>query len=263
MGRGSDEGAAGIETSTKLGVRAASAGPVHTYRDRVNSGAGRILVVDDEPTVREVVAQYLQRDGYIVQELDRGDNVSDAVTSFRPDLIVLDIMLPGQSGLDVLRAIGPHKIPVIMLTARVEEADRVLGLELGADDYVTKPFSPRELVARVRTVLRRAQPTADANETLRFDDLSIERSSREVTLRSEVVPLTAKEFDLLAHLATSPRQVFSRSQLLHDVWDSSPDYQDPATVTVHVRRLRHKLEIDPENPRWITTVWGVGYRFEP
>jgi len=229
----------------------------------VNSGAGRILVVDDEPTVREVVAQYLQRDGYLVQELDRGDNVSDAVAAFRPDLIVLDIMLPGQSGLDVLRAIGPHKIPVILLTARVEEADRVLGLELGADDYVTKPFSPRELVARVRTVLRRVQPSTDANETLRFDDLSIERASREVTLGSNVVPLTAKEFDLLAHLATSPRQVFSRSQLLHEVWDSSPDYQDPATVTVHVRRLRHKLEVDPENPRWITTVWGVGYRFEP
>ena len=221
------------------------------------------MVVDDEPTVREVVAQYLQRDGYIVQELDRGDGVSDAVATFHPDLIVLDIMLPGLSGLDVLRAIGPNKIPVIMLTARVEEADRVLGLELGADDYVTKPFSPRELVARVRTVLRRAQPSTDANETLRFDDLAIERSSREVTLGSKVVPLTAKEFDLLAHLAASPRQVFSRSQLLHDVWDSSPDYQDPATVTVHVRRLRHKLEVDPENPRWITTVWGVGYRFEP
>ena len=221
------------------------------------------MVVDDEPTVREVVAQYLQRDGYIVQELDRGDGVSDAVATFHPDLIVLDIMLPGLSGLDVLRAIGPNKIPVIMLTARVEEADRVLGLELGADDYVTKPFSPRELVARVRTVLRRAQPSTDANETLRFDDLAIERSSREVTLASKVVPLTAKEFDLLAHLAASPRQVFSRSQLLHDVWDSSPDYQDPATVTVHVRRLRHKLEVDPENPRWITTVWGVGYRFEP
>ncbi len=229
----------------------------------VNSGAARILVVDDEPTVREVVVQYLNRDGYIVHELDRGDLVADALTSFRPDLIVLDIMLPGLSGLDVLRGIGPNKIPVIMLTARVEEADRVLGLELGADDYVTKPFSPRELVARVRTVLRRSQPSTDSVETLRFDDLTIDLPSREVTVGSQVVALTAREFDLLAFLAMSPRQVFSRRQILHEVWDSSPDYQDPATVTVHVRRLRHKIENDPENPRWITTTWGVGYRFEP
>jgi DNA-binding response OmpR family regulator len=229
----------------------------------VNNGAARILVVDDEPTVREVVVQYLQRDGYIVQELDRGDLVTDALTTFQPDLIVLDIMLPGLSGLEVLRAIEPNKIPVIMLTARVEEADRVLGLELGADDYVTKPFSPRELVARVRTVLRRVQPSVEVGETLRFDDLVIDRPSREVTIGSGVIALTAKEFDLLAFLASSPRQVFSRSQILHDVWDSSPEYQDPATVTVHVRRLRHKIEVDPENPRWITTVWGVGYRFEP
>ena len=229
----------------------------------VNNGAARILVVDDEPTVREVVVQYLQRDGYVVHELDRGDLVGETVTTFRPDLIVLDIMLPGMSGLDILRAIGPNKIPVIMLTARVEESDRVLGLELGADDYVTKPFSPRELVARVRTVLRRALPPTDSPETLRFADLVIERPSREVTVGSTVVALTAKEFDLLAFLATSPRQVFSRSQILRDVWDSSPEYQDPATVTVHVRRLRHKIEADPENPRWITTVWGVGYRFEP
>ena len=229
----------------------------------VNNGATRILVVDDEPTVREVVVHYLQRDGYVVHQLDRGDLVEDAVTTFQPDLIVLDIMLPGLSGLEVLRSMGTARIPVIMLTARVEEADRVLGLELGADDYVTKPFSPRELVARVRTVLRRAQPSPDSDETLRFEDLVIERRSREVTIASGVVALTAKEFDLLAFLATSPRQVFSRSQLLHGVWDSSPDYQDPATVTVHVRRLRHKIELDPENPRWITTVWGVGYRFEP
>ena len=229
----------------------------------VNNGAARILVVDDEPTVREVVVHYLQRDGYVVHQLGRGDLVEDAVTTFQPDLIVLDIMLPGLSGLDVLRSMGNARIPVIMLTARVEEADRVLGLELGADDYVTKPFSPRELVARVRTVLRRAQPSPDSDETLRFEDLVIERRSREVTIASGIVALTAKEFDLLAFLATSPRQVFSRSQLLHGVWDSSPDYQDPATVTVHVRRLRHKIELDPDNPRWITTVWGVGYRFEP
>jgi DNA-binding response OmpR family regulator len=229
----------------------------------VDNRPARILVVDDEPTVREVVVQYLQRDGYVVDQLDRGDLVEDAVNLFQPDLIVLDIMLPGLSGLEVLRGIGTSRIPVIMLTARVEEADRVLGLELGADDYVTKPFSPRELVARVRTVLRRAQPSADCEEVLRFDDLVIERRSREVTVATGVVALTAKEFDLLAFLATSPRQVFSRTQLLQGVWDSSPDYQDPATVTVHIRRLRHKIELDPDNPRWIRTVWGVGYRFEP
>jgi DNA-binding response OmpR family regulator len=235
--------------------------------DTMSSDAARILVVDDEPTVREVVVHYLQRDGYVVRELDRGDLVEAAVNEFRPDLIVLDIMLPGLSGLEVLRGIGVNKIPVIMLTARVEEADRVLGLELGADDYVTKPFSPRELVARVRTVLRRVSPPAGVAEPVRFDSmtnsLTIDHRSREVTLDGCVVNLTAKEFDLLAFLSGSPRQVFSRSQLLHSVWDSSPEYQDPATVTVHVRRLRHKIETDPENPRWIITVWGVGYRFEP
>ena len=252
----------GIETSEKLATPAISTTQQCPYGERVNNGAARILVVDDEPTVREVVVHYLERDGYVVHSLDRGDLVNEAITTFQPDLIVLDIMLPGLSGLDVLRTIGPNKVPVIMLTARVEEADRILGLELGADDYVTKPFSPRELVARVRTVLRRAQSPVVSEETIRFDDLVIERRSREVTLSSRLVSLTAKEFDLLAFLATSPRQVFSRSQLLHAVWDSSPEFQDPATVTVHVRRLRHKIEVDPENPRWITTVWGIGYRFE-
>jgi len=226
--------------------------------------AARILVVDDEPTVREVVAQYLTRDGYEVRELDRGDALQQAVADFRPDLIVLDIMLPGGSGLDYLRQAGPDRVPVILLTARVEESDRVLGLELGADDYVSKPFSPRELVARVRTVLRRAQPVTPApGTTLRFDGLRIDLPAREVFVDEAPVALTAKEFDLLAFLAQAPRQVFSRAQLLQHVWDSSPDYQDPATVTVHVRRLRNKIEADPEHARWITTVWGVGYRFEP
>lgn len=226
--------------------------------------AQRILVVDDEPTVREVLAHYLVRDGYDVRELDRGDLVAAAVAEFKPDLIVLDIMLPGASGLDFLRAAGGERVPVILLTARVEEADRVLGLELGADDYVSKPFSPRELVARVRTVLRRAQhtPTSTA-AAVQFDGLRIDVPAREVFVNDELVVLTAKEFDLLAFLAQAPRQVFSRAQLLHHVWDSSPDFQDPATVTVHVRRLRNKIEANPEQARWITTVWGVGYRFEP
>jgi len=226
--------------------------------------AQRILVVDDEPTVREVVAHYLVRDGYEVRELDRGDQVAVAVAEFRPDLIVLDIMLPGASGLDFLRSASADRVPVILLTARVEEADRVLGLELGADDYISKPFSPRELVARVRTVLRRAQPTpASSAAPVLFDGLRIDVPAREVFVDDTLVSLTAKEFDLLAFMAQAPRQVFSRAQLLHHVWDSSPDFQDPATVTVHVRRLRNKIEANPEQARWITTVWGVGYRFEP
>ncbi|MDO8361636.1 MAG: response regulator transcription factor [Actinomycetota bacterium] len=226
----------------------------------------RILVVDDEPTVREVVAHYLTRDGYEVRELHRGDLIDEAVAQFQPDLVVLDIMLPGASGLDFLRRSGPDRVPVILLTARVEESDRVLGLELGADDYVTKPFSPRELVARVRTVLRRTQPNAATTGTadaLQFDGLHIDLRAREVLADGRPVALTAKEFDLLAFFAQAPRQVFSRAQLLHHVWDSSPDFQDPATVTVHVRRLRNKIEANPEQARWITTVWGVGYRFEP
>ena len=223
--------------------------------------AQRVLVVDDEPTVRDVVARYLERDGYVVKEVGDGDEVAAAIESFRPDLVVLDVMLPGRSGLDVLRELG-DRVPVILLTARTDETDRVLGLELGADDYVVKPFSPRELVARVRSVLRRSgAPTGTA--VLTFDDLTIDLAAREVRVGGDVIALTAKEFDVLAHLASHPRQVFSRAQLLVAVWDSSPDYQDPATVTVHVRRVRNKIERDPEQPRWIATVWGVGYRFEP
>jgi DNA-binding response OmpR family regulator len=223
--------------------------------------AQRVLVVDDEPTVRDVVARYLEREGYVVREVGDGDEVAAAVESFRPDLVVLDVMLPGRSGLEVLRDLD-NRVPVILLTARTDETDRVLGLELGADDYVVKPFSPRELVARVRSVLRRSgAPTGTA--VLTFDDLSIDLAAREVRVSGEVIALTAKEFDVLAHLASHPRQVFSRAQLLVAVWDSSPDYQDPATVTVHVRRVRNKIERDPEQPRWIATVWGVGYRFEP
>ena len=219
------------------------------------------MVVDDEPTVREVVARYLERDGYLVREVGDGAKVVAAAKEFHPDLIVLDVMLPSRSGLDLMRDLD-RSTPVILLTARTDEADRVLGLELGADDYVVKPFSPRELVARVRSVLRRsgAVPTAT---TLEFDGLRIDTGAREVSVDGRPVALTAKEFDLLAHLAAHPRQVLSRADLLARVWDSSPAFQDPATVTVHVRRLRNKIEADPEQPRWIATVWGVGYRFEP
>jgi DNA-binding response OmpR family regulator len=225
----------------------------------------KVLVVDDEPTVREVVAGYLRRDGHDVAEAADGARALQLLDSDPPDLVVLDMMLPGVHGLDVLRHVrATSDIPVIMLTARSEEADRVSGLELGADDYVVKPFSPRELAARVNGVLRRTngrQPETGAPMT--FGPLTINPLSRDVILDGEPVDLTPKEFDVLAFLAASPRQVFSRAQLLESVWQSSPEWQDPATVTVHVRRIRNKIEADPEKPRWISTVWGVGYRFEP
>ncbi len=224
-----------------------------------------MLVVDDEPTVREVVVGYLRRDGHQVSEADDGPTALELLETEQFDLVVLDMMLPGVNGLDILRRIRTMgDMPVIMLTARAEESDRVAGLELGADDYVVKPFSPRELAARVNGVLRRATPKpAPTSDTLEFTGLVIDNRAREVRLDGELVEMTPKEFDVLAHLAASPRQVFSRADLLRDVWQSSPDWQDSATVTVHVRRIRNKIESDPENPRWITTVWGVGYRFEP
>jgi DNA-binding response OmpR family regulator len=229
------------------------------------TSAAKILVVDDEPTVREIVAGYLRRDGHMVAEAADGVTALELLDADPPDLVVLDMMLPGVNGLDVLRRVrATSDIPVIMLTARAEESDRVAGLELGADDYVVKPFSPRELAARVNGVLRRANGRQFSSQNpLVFDGLLIEPLSRSVTLAGANVEMTPKEFDVLAFLAASPRQVFSRAQLLESVWQSSPDWQDPATVTVHVRRIRNKIEVDPERPRWITTVWGVGYRFEP
>lgn len=225
----------------------------------------KVLVVDDEPTVREVVAGYLRRDGHDVSEAADGTTALELLDADPPDLVVLDMMLPGVHGLDVLRRVRTTSdVPVIMLTARAEESDRVAGLELGADDYVVKPFSPRELAARVNGVLRRTNGRQTASPSpIVFDGLRIEPLSRQVILAGENVDLTPKEFDVLAFLAASPSQVFSRAQLLESVWQSSPEWQDPATVTVHVRRIRNKIEIDPEHPRWISTVWGVGYRFEP
>ena len=224
----------------------------------------RVLVVDDEPTVREVVVGYLRRDGHEVVEAADGNRALELLESEPPDLVVLDMILPGVNGLDILRRVrSTSNIPVIMLTARAEESDRVAGLELGADDYVVKPFSPRELAARVNGVLRRTgNRETTSPQPLEFNGLSIEPLGREVRLDGQIVELTPKEFDVLAFLASSPRQVFSRAQLLEQVWQSSPDWQDPATVTVHVRRIRNKIEADPEKPRWISTVWGVGYRFE-
>jgi DNA-binding response OmpR family regulator len=227
--------------------------------------AATILVVDDEPMVREVVARYLQVENYRVVEQSDGAEARRWLERNRPDLVVLDVMLPEIDGFSLLRFIRSQwNVPVIMLTARADETDRVVGLELGADDYVVKPFSPRELVARIRNVLRRSVVTDSTNQrSLSFDGLEIDLPAREVRTLEGPVELTPKEFDLLVVLAQSPRQVFSRRQLLELVWDSAPEYQDPATVTVHVGRLRQKIESDPAKPRWIATARGVGYRFEP
>lgn len=228
------------------------------------TGGKKILVVDDEPTVREVMVAYLDRDGFRTYEASDGISALKIVESENPDLILLDIMLPEVDGLSVLTRIRhTRSTPVILLSARADESDRVVGLEMGADDYVTKPFSPREVTARVRVVLKRIAASHDEAPVLHFDGLGIDGVTHEVRVEDRSVDLTPREFDLLAFLASSPRQVFSRGQLLDQVWGSSPDWQDAATVTVHIGRIRNKIEIDAANPRWITTVWGVGYRFEP
>jgi len=222
-----------------------------------------VLVVDDEAIVREVVVRYLEREGYRTLEADDGEEARRMIERDPPGLVVLDLMLPGMDGISLCRWIRERSdLPVIMLTARGEEADRIVGLELGADDYVTKPFSPRELAARVRTVLRRARMPVQAEPQLVFDDLVLDASTHEVTKGTEPVRLTAKEFDLLWFLASHPRRVFSRSQLMDRVWGYEAAL-DTGTVTVHVRRLREKIEADPSRPRWLETVWGVGYRFVP
>ena len=222
-----------------------------------------VLVVDDEPIVREVVVRYLSREGH--QTLEAGDGVTAraAIESSDPDLVVLDVMLPGTDGLELCRWIrSTSELPVIMLTARGEEADRIVGLELGADDYVTKPFSPRELAARVRSVLRRAGPADAPVETLAFGDVTLQRATRELRKGTREIRLTAKEFDLIWFLARHPRRVFSRDQLMSSVWGYAAAL-DTGTVTVHVRRLREKIEDDPSAPRHLQTVWGVGYRLVP
>jgi DNA-binding response OmpR family regulator len=223
-----------------------------------------VLVVDDEPMVREVLAAYLTRDGFSVTEAADGRSAIEHVDTQPVDLIVLDVMLPEADGLSVLTAIREQgDTPVILLTARGEESDRVLGLELGADDYLVKPFSPRELAARVRAVLKRTMGPAQRGDRVDFDEIGIDPALRQVVVAGEPVELTPKEFDLLFFLASSPRQVFSRAQILDHVWDSNSDWQDPSTVTVHIRRLRQKIEDDPQSPRRLITVWGVGYRFDP
>jgi DNA-binding response OmpR family regulator len=230
----------------------------------MNDMAETVLVVDDDATTRDVIVRYLEREGFEALEAEDGGRARAVIESSEPNLVILDLMLPGIDGLSVIRWIrSTGWMPVIMLTALGEETDRIVGLELGADDYVTKPFSPRELIARVKTVLRRTGPAAPPVERrLETGDLTLDAGTRDVRKRNEEIRLTAKEFDLLWFLASHPRRVFSRDQLMSRVWGFDSGL-DTGTVTVHVRRLREKIEDDPGEPRHLETVWGVGYRFSP
>ncbi|MFE4548286.1 response regulator transcription factor [Streptomyces sp. NPDC056785] len=235
-------------------------GPGATTAPAGHGGAARVLVVDDDPTVAEVVSGYLDRAGYLVDRAADGPSALARADAHRPDLVVLDLMLPGMDGLEVCRRMrGRGPVPVIMLTARGDEDDRILGLEVGADDYVTKPFSPRELVLRVESVLRRARPATTASP-LHAAGLGLDPAARRATKGDVELALTAREFDLLAFFLRHPGRVFSREDLMREVWGW--DFGDLSTVTVHVRRLRGKVEDDPARPRLIQTVWGVGYRFD-
>ena len=227
------------------------------------SAAQRILIVDDESTIRDVLRRYLEREGFEVVDAADGQAAMAAVAGGLPDLAVLDLMLPGMDGMTLaerLRDLGP--LPIVMLTAKGETADRIQGLELGADDYIVKPFSPREVVLRVKAVLRRLEPEmGEADEEIEIQGLTLDPASRSVDVNDHPVTLTAKEFDLLHFLMRHPRQVFSRDQLLDQVWGYD-FFGDASTVTVHVRRLREKIEADPSSPRRLVTVWGVGYKFD-
>jgi len=228
-----------------------------------NEAMSTVLVVDDEPIVRDVVVRYLEQEGYRTLQAADGDAARELLEQEEPSLVVLDLMLPGTDGLALCRWIrGRSQLPVIMVTALGEEADRLTGLELGADDYLTKPFSPKELVARVKAVLRRSQNGSPKAERIEIADLSIDAGRRQVTRRGEALVLTALEFDLLWFLAGHPNRVFSRRELMDNVWGYSSAL-DTGTVTVHVRRLRAKVEDDPAHPRHLETVWGSGYRFTP
>jgi DNA-binding response OmpR family regulator len=228
-----------------------------------DGGMATVLVVDDEPIVRDVVVRYLEHDGFETVEAADGEHARGLLEQGTPDLVLLDVMLPGTDGFELCRWIrGRSSVPVILLTARGDEDDRIVGLELGADDYVTKPFSPRELTARVRAVLRRIGAPAVAGERISFDGLQLDAEKREVARDGREVRLTAKEFDLLWFLATHPRRVFSRDELMRRIWGYEAAF-DTGTVTVHIRRLREKIEARPSQPRFLQTVWGVGYRFVP
>ncbi len=224
----------------------------------------RILVVEDDTTVSEVVTRYLEREGFGVETVADGQLALERVSFSRPDLVVLDVMLPHLNGFDVCRRLEADRVPIVFLTARGEEGDRLMGLQLGADDYVTKPFSPRELVARIKAVLRRAGEPAVRSaslETLSSRGLELDRRSHEVRRDGERIGLTTREFDLLVFLMSNPGRAFSRDELLERVWGYT--FGDTSTVTVHVQRLRKKIESEAGQPVRIRTVWGVGYRFEP
>jgi DNA-binding response OmpR family regulator len=226
---------------------------------------GSVLVVDDEPTIAEVVSRYLERAGYRTAIAVDGAQALEHVAHSRPDLVVLDLMLPGIDGLEVMRRLRQperERIAFILLTAKGEESDRVIGLRLGADDYVVKPFSPVELVARVDAVLRRVDTSPTREAPIELSDMTIDGAARRVFVRGEEVALTQREFDVLLFLARHPGQAFSRNQLMDAIWQYS-FYTDTSTVTVHIRRLRAKIEADAARPRHIETVWGVGYRFAP
>jgi two-component system response regulator ResD len=226
--------------------------------------ANRILVVDDERIVTEVVERYLRLEGYEVKVAQDGAQALEISGEWHPDLVVLDLMLPEIDGLEVCRRLRQNRsVPIIMLTAKGEETDRIVGLELGADDYIVKPFSPREVVARVKSVLRRTTDGAaqKTDSPLRYGDLVVDPVAREVTLRGRRINLTGKEFDLLYFFASHPNKVFNREQLMNQVWDYSYS-AEYGTITVHIRRLRAKIEADPLKPRFIKTLWGVGYKFE-
>lgn len=225
----------------------------------------QIVIVEDEPNINEVISLYLKRAGYNVVSYTDGVAALNALTHQMPDLVIMDVMLRGMDGFTITRQLRDRSdVPIILLTSRREESDRIAGLELGADDYVVKPFSPGELVSRVRAVLRRARSNQESSteSILVFNDLKINPRTRLVSFDGQEVTLTAKEFDLLYHMALHPRQVFSREQLLESIWGLS-DYIDPGTVTVHIRRLREKIEVKPASPAHLVTVWGVGYKFEP
>jgi len=232
-----------------------------------------VLIIDDEATLRDVVKRYLELENYTIAEAESGQEALDLLLDYRPDLILLDIMLPQVDGYTIARLLRKSRdyehlnekgdIPIIMLTSRNSEEDRIAGFELGIDDYISKPFSPRELVARVKAVLRRSTPqTENTERPIVFDSIQIDPLKRSVIHKGSALTLTAKEFDLLWVLARHPQQVFSRDQLLDQVWGYE-FYGDKSTVTVHIRRLREKIETDPANPSYIQTVWGVGYKFEP
>jgi DNA-binding response OmpR family regulator len=225
--------------------------------------ARRVLVVDDDTYVRMLLSMYLTSEGFIAEEASSADAALQCVRRRRPDLVLLDVMMPGRDGLDLLAELRrAGDLPVILVTARGEEADRVIGLRLGADDYVVKPFSPAEVVARISAVLRRRSGSV-VPPPLVFDGLTLDLTARRVSVAGKVVPTTTKEFDLLAFFASSPSRVFTRAQLLDKVWASSAEWQDSGTVTEHVRRIRNLVEVDPAHPRRIRTVRGVGYIFEP